>query len=409
MVNRKERFATEGIRFQRTNPDGTIPTPQRFIGFANGVDLTKFQNNAALTIKVDVKKSETKTISFANVLDVSNVTVNEAVTALNLAGFADVLFSTDQKTGRLKGAYGAGTFANLTISFENDSGEVQTIPAGTHLLMIGNIPFNCLVSKAVTIEDGNAADLTFNSSLIGNVPDLPEIEDEIDIVKFSSFPDSLTANVTEAVNGKDKITGIRKIQIVGKLAAALDFGQGIKHGGNGLEIISFFDDETISIGLPKDIKDKEEIDQEGAKGTITRMIIGAMIQGISPVVTLKEKDYYLLEMIQGGKLDRENGTYNPPLSNESESPTFYAEMYSAVYGSGSNKMSDIAGYEEILFRSMIGKEGDVPVEAKSWATYAFNLTATEYTDENDETFPAWQERSMTMEQFDALKVKEFRI
>jgi len=313
VINRKERFATEGIRFQRHNGDGTIPTPQRFLGFANTVDLSGVLESdvAPLTIKIDAEPAETKDVDFSTAIDQTKVTVAEAIEALTDAGFTGITFTEDAVSGRLIGAHSSAT--------------------------------------------------------------------------------------------------AKKIQVVGPLAAALDFGQGLKHGGNGLEIISFFDDETISIGLPKDIKDKEEIDIEGAKGTITRMIIGAMIQGMSPVVTLKEKDYYLLEMIQGGSLDRETGAYNPPLSGEADHPTFYAEVYSPLYSRGSNKMSDMVGYEELLLRTMIGMEGDVPVEAKAWAQYAFNLTATEYTDENDNQFPAWQEKPLKTEEFDALKVKELVI
>ena len=310
-LNRKSRFATEGFRIQRHNPDGTKATPQRFLGFANTADLSKVlttDDTAAMIIKIDNNPASTAVIDFSEVTDKTKVTVQEAVDALTDV-FTEVDFSIDARTQRLK-----GTAAN------------------------GNI-----------------------------------------------------------------------IQVVGKLAAALDFGQGIKHGGNGLEVISFFDDETVSIGLPKDIKDKEEIDTEGAKGTINRMVIPAKFQGKSPVISLKEKDYYLLELIQGGKLNRDTGEYDPPLSDESDSPTFWAEVYSAVYSSGTSKMSDVAGYEKIHLRTMMGKEGDVPIETKSWATYAFNLTATEYVDENKVKYPAWQEGVITIEQFDSLNVKGIKI
>jgi len=309
VINRKERFATEGIRFQRHNGDGTIPTPQRFLGFMGAADASgALEGNAReIRIRIDCGEIQSREVDIrAAASNAAAVTVPEAAAALTAAGFSGITWGADEQTGRLRGsAAGAG----------------------------------------------------------------------------------------------------RIIQVWGPLAAALDFGQSAQHGGNGLEVISFFDDEAISIGLPKDIKDKEEIDIEGAKGTITRMIIGAMIQGMSPVVTLKEKDYFLLELIQGGKLDRQAGTYDPPLSMESDHPTFYAEIFSALYSKGSNKLSAVAGYERILLRSMMGMEGDVPIEAKAWAQYAFNLTATEYTDENGAQLPAWQEQTLTLEQFDALSVK----
>jgi hypothetical protein len=316
IINRKERFATEGVRFMRHNSDGTIAAPHRFIGFANTADLSKvlYGGEAPLTIKINAEPAITKKVDFSGVADKARVTVLEAVDALNDAKFDDIVFSVDEITGRLKGA--------------------------------------------VAKEGGPKA---------------------------------------------------RDIQIVSPLAAALDFGQGIRHGGNGLEWISFFDDETISIGLPKNIKDKEEIDQEGAKGTITRMIIGAMLLGLSPVITLKEKDYYLLELIQGGLLDREEGTYNPPLSGESEHPSFCAEVFSAIYPRGSSKLSDMSGYERLFLRNMTGIESDVPVDAKAWATYAFNTTATEYSDESNQRFPAWEEQTLSKEKFDSLNLKRLKV
>ena len=413
VINRKERFATEGIRFQRHNPDGTIPTAQRFLGFANTVNLSSVLNDgkAELKIKIDSEPAEVKTVSFAGATNLNRVTVQEAVNALNAADFTGIRFSVDQKTGRVKGAFNSGSFAKIDIQLENVSDDSVIIGANTYLLMADDVPFNCIVPSAITIPEGETVELTFISTKIGNIEELPEIGDPLDIaVIFAGLTTSeLTGEILQVTDGAPPQFKAEKVQVIGKLAAALDFGQGIKQGGNGLEIISFFDDETVSIGIPKTVKDKEEIDSEGAKGTITKMIIGAMVQGLSPVVTLRQKDYYFVELVQGGKLDREKGTYNPPTSQENDQPTFYAEMFSALYSAGSNKLSDVSGYEKILFRSMTGVEGDVPAEAKSWALYAYNLTATEYTDELDKLYSAWQEQSMTLEEFDALKVKDVSI
>jgi hypothetical protein len=413
VINRKERFATEGIRFQRHNGDGTIPTAQRFLGFANMVNLFGVLENgkAPLTIKIDAEAAETKDVDFSAVPNLARVTVQQAIEALNGAGFTGIRFSVDAKTGRVKGAFNSGTFASVTLQIENIFNVPITIATGIYQIVIGGIAFSCNVESPINIADGDSEDLVFVSTKVGINDELPDVDDTFDIIPlFSSFTnDQLTATVIEAENGSEPEFTAKKVQVVGELAAALDFGQCVKHGGRGLEIISFFDDETISIGLPKDIKDKEEIDIEGAKGTITRMVIGAMLQGLSPVVTLKEKDYYLLNLVQGGIIDTENNTYNPPLSNESEHPTFYAEIYSPVYSRGSNKLSDMSGYEELLLRTMIGNEGDVPIDAKAWAQYAFNLVATEYEDETGKKYPAWQERTMTTEQFDGLKVKETKL
>ena len=429
IINRKERFATEGIRFQRHNGDGTKATPQRFLGFANTANLSKVLVNkkAALTIKIDNNPIVTKNVTFS-VDDLSKVTIQEAITALNNAQFPKIKFGIDEKTQRLRGytvietevEEVTETKAEVTITFLNDTGDVITIPADTYSITIGGIIFNHEISEAQEIDIEESLALTFVAESAGEVPALPNENEDVDLSLISpALPEDegFAGIFGVVINGTNNNTVIKTnidtsgeiIQVVGKLAAALDFGQGIKHGGNGLEVISFFDDETISIGLPKDIKDKEEIDTEGAKGTITRMIIGAMIQGLSPVVTLKEKDYYFVELIQGGKLNRETGTYDPPLSNESDHPSFWAEIFSPVYSKGSNKLSDVAGYERLLLRTMIGMEGEIPIDAKAWATYAYNLVATEYTNENDEHFPAWQEQSLSPSEFDALNVKEIKI
>lgn len=309
--NKIMRFATEGFRVQRHNSDGTIASPQRFVGFANTADLSKVltDDGAYLTIKIGTTPHITRIVDFTSAVDLSRVTVAEAVTSLNNANFPGIIFSADEITGRLKGSVSAGTLAET-------------------------------------------------------------------------------------------------IQIVSPLAAALDFGQGIKHKGNGLEWLSYFNNETISIGLPKSVKDREEIDIESAKGIVTRMIIGAKILGKNPVITLKEKDYFLLELIQGGTLDRENGTYNPPLSGESYSPSFCVEIFSPTYSKDSNTLGDYTGFERLFMRSVTGFEGDIPIEAKGWAQYAFNCTATGYTDEYGKNFPAWEEQPLTAEQFDALRVRE---
>jgi len=304
IINRKGRFATEGIRFQRHNGDGSIPTPQRFLGF-HGTAAVSVPSGGEISIRIDHGEVQTRAVNLSGV-----VTVAEAVAALTSAAFDGIEWGVDGGTNRLRG--------------------------------------------------------------------------------------------TAAGDGK-------VIQIWGPMAAALDFGQSVRFGGDGLRMISFFGGETISIGLPKDIREREEIDKEGADGTITRMVIGAMLQGLSPVVTLKEKDYELLQLIQGGTLNRETGDYDPPLSHESDSPTFYAEVFSEIYGKGIHVKGNMAGYEKLLIRSMIGMEGEVPIGAKEWATYAFNLVATEYTDEFGKQWPAWRESTLTKERFDALRVKDISI
>lgn len=308
-VNKKARFATEGFRVKRSNPDGTVPTASRFVGFANTADLSAvldvLDDTAKLTIKIDNGTEEEKTVNLSAAVDKTAVTVDEAKTALTAAAFTGITWSEEEGTGRLMGTHSTG----------------------------------------------------------------------------------------------------KEIAVTGPLAAALDFGQGIAHGGNGLEFIKVFNDRTMSIGMTKNKKDKEEIDQEGAKGGITRMLISAKLLGQTLAIAMKDKDYEMLELIQGGTFDRSSGRYTPPPSTRLESPLFFIDVFSPIYGEGENKMENMSGYEQLRFLSCTGMEGDVPVEAKAWANYSYDVEASEYTNEEGKKEPAWWEQSMTVETFEGMHVE----
>ena len=411
-LKRMTRWAMQGATFQRLNPDNTRPTPQRFLGFANTVNLTEVLENgsAPLTIKIDYSAPVTKQVSFSNALNLSRVTVAEAIAALNAADFPNIEFSQDAKTTRLIGRNTSGKAAVLGVEFTNMGTDPVTINAGEYLLTLSGRTYLGFVPSLVTVNDGDDYLLNFTAVTVGVVSGLPAVGTSVSLASIApNLNADFEAEITTSTQGEDAAVSGDKIQVLGKLAAALDFGQGIKLGGNGLEIISFFGDETVSIGLPKDIKDKEEIDQEGAQGTLTRIVIGAKLQGISPVVTFRQKDYNFVEMVQGGKLNRETGTYDPPLSHETDKPKFYFEVYSPVFNSGTSESTAMAGFEKLLFRIATGIEGDVPIEAKGQASYAYNLTCTEYTDENGVKFPAWQEQILSLTQFDALRLRELSL
>jgi hypothetical protein len=308
-INQQTRFATEGFRVKRANPDGTVPTASRFLGFSTTVDLTDVIDEvlftADMTIKVDNGEAEENEVDFSAAGDKAAVTVAEAIDALDTADFTGITWSEDSATGRLRG--------------------------------------------------------------------VSETGDEI--------------------------------EVTGALAAALDFGQGVKHGGNGLEFIKVFNDRTRSIKMTKNKKDKEEIDQEGAKGGITRMLISAKLLGQTLAIALKDKDYELLELIQGGTLDRSTGEYAPPRSTRQESPIFFTDVFSAIYGEGENKMENMSGYEQLRFLCCTGLESDVPIESKSWADYAFDVEASAYTNDSGNKEPAWWENTMTVAAFEGMHVE----
>lgn len=309
MINGKARFATEGFRVKRLNPDGTVPTASRFLGFLGTVDLSAVldavDHDADMSIKIDNGAADVNTVDFTAAADDSAVTVAEAVTALTAAGFTGITWSVDATTGRLMGASASGS----------------------------------------------------------------------------------------------------EVEVTGPLAAALDFGQGVEHGGNGLEFIRSFNDDTMSIGETKNKKDKEEIDQEGAKGTVTRMVIGSKLLGKSLVLAVKTKNYYLLEAIQGGTLNRTTGKYTPPPSTRQNAPLFFVDTFAPLYGEGESKMENFVGYEQQRYVNCIGMEGDVPQEAKAWANYSFDVEAGEGKDASGNKIPAWYEQPLSVAEFEALNVE----
>lgn len=195
------------------------------------------------------------------------------------------------------------------------------------------------------------------------------------------------------------------VQVTGPLAAALDFGQGIAEGGNGLEILKVFDDRVASCSLAKSIVAAQEINQEGAKGTIDTVNIGQKLKGISPVIAINDEDYALLELIEGGTFDRTNSTYAPPLSDKQTEPTFWLEFFSPEVRKGSVKFTDKPCEEMMLFGSCIGAEGDVGIEAKAYAKYTFNIISTGYTDGAGVKQPAYFKTQLPLATFLTMDVE----
>jgi hypothetical protein len=311
VAKNKARFALEGFRIKRCNPDKTYAGPQRTLGFAGEIDLAGIVDGASkeapLSVKIDAGAWQEEDVDFSGAA-ITAVNPSDAVTALNAAGFTGVAFSVDADTGRLKAS-----------------------AAGAH-----------------------------------------------------------------------------ELQIKGKLAGALDFGQCRKYGGFGIYYVKYFNDEAIGITLPNDMKEKEEIDLEGAKGTITRMVIPAKRLGVSPAITAKFKNDELLQMIQGGEYIPSDGVepavYIPPNSQANGSPLFSLDVIAPLYGDGTSGMDQAIGFDRRLFWCCTGTEGDVPMEAKAWAQFAYNVNATEYTDENGKLWAADKRFELTLEQFEALKV-----
>src|SRR5574344_1590301 len=89
-------FAAEGSRWMRKNPDGTLPTKSRLIGFAGTVDLTGVltTHEASITIQIDNGAPVTKTFT-CTAANEAAVTVAEAFADLNTCAFASFTWSAD--------------------------------------------------------------------------------------------------------------------------------------------------------------------------------------------------------------------------------------------------------------------------------------------------------------------------
>ena len=115
-VSELSRVATDGFRIGRNNPDGTKPTATRFLGFTGTCDLTAVltADKAHMVVKVDGTSQDVE-IDFTAALDITKVTVAEAVTALNGKYASPVItFSLDTDTQRLKGVSASGTYIQVT-------------------------------------------------------------------------------------------------------------------------------------------------------------------------------------------------------------------------------------------------------------------------------------------------------
>ena len=116
-VSELSRVATDGFRIQRNNPDGTRPTPLRFLGFTGTVDLTSVLTlgKANITVIVD-GVSQTKEADFTEAADITKVSVADAVTALTTAAFTTpaITWTSDTATSRLKGSCATGAYIQVT-------------------------------------------------------------------------------------------------------------------------------------------------------------------------------------------------------------------------------------------------------------------------------------------------------
>ena len=200
-----------------------------------------------------------------------------------------------------------------------------------------------------------------------------------------------------------------KVQLYGTLISYL--GLGTFNGdqerltGVGLKIIKGFD-TTKAIGLPKSIKDKESIENETGDGSLTEVIVNAIVKGLTPTITCAKNDLELKQMIMDGVYDTTENTYEPPTIDEQTSkPSCNVEIFSPAYDTGSNLKTNISAWEQILLRTVVGYEGDVSKEVKAFTDTIYNLDATEYTNESGVKMASYKEKQLTLAEYANLDVE----
>lgn len=140
------------------------------------------------------------------------------------------------------------------------------------------------------------------------------------------------------------------VELKGKIAVAIGIG-GYQGGeGFGTHFIDCFNNQG-AVGLPKEIKDFEEIEVESGDGGTITMTMAALIKGLNPSLALTDELFELKMLIQGGSIDENvdgiEGRYAPPTTSQGYLPGFAGEVYEARYNKGSNLRSSLVGYKKI--------------------------------------------------------------
>lgn len=195
--------------------------------------------------------------------------------------------------------------------------------------------------------------------------------------------------------------------LVGDLVKTLGLGG---YTGNelgfGTHFIDCFDNSG-ALGLPKEIKDFEEVEIESGDGSTISMVTAALLKGLNPALALNDESFELKELIQGGANSQSvtgvSNRYTPPTGGQVYLPGFAGEVFEAKYDKGSNLRNNMTGYKRLNLDNCNGIEGDMNAEVKAWATYQFNLRVREYF-VDAVRFPGYTEDFLSLAEFDALGI-----
>ncbi|RLI54169.1 MAG: hypothetical protein DRP09_13790 [Candidatus Thorarchaeota archaeon] len=257
------------------------------------------------------------------------------------------------------------------------------------------------------------------------------------VVDFTAmtFSDDTEATVAEVVTGlnldsafsavftasEDSTTERLKIVETADTATYLEFapstvdnitellGLGAYSGnalGFGTHFIDCFDNSG-ALGLPKEIKDFEEIEIESGDGSTISMVTAALLKGLNPSLALNDESWELKELIMGGSNDQTvtgvSNRYTPPTGGQVYLPGFAGEVYEAKYDKGSNLRNNMTGYKRLNLNNCNGIEGDLNDEVKAWATYQYNLRVREYFISGTR-YPGYTEDFLSLAEFDTLGI-----
>ncbi len=177
--------------------------------------------------------------------------------------------------------------------------------------------------------------------------------------------------------------------------------------GFGTHFVDCFNNSG-ALGLPKEIKDFEEIEVESGDGSTLSMVSAALLKGLNPTLAFTDELFELKELIQGGSNDQTvtgvSNRYTPPTGGQVYLPGFAGEAYEAKYDKGSNLRNNMTGYKRINFNNCNGIEGDLSSDVKAWATYQFNIRVREFFDINGDRQPGYTEDMLSLADFDALGI-----
>lgn len=239
------------------------------------------------------------------------------------------------------------------------------------------------------------------------------VQEMVDAINAAGFTD-ITASIDTATSrlliaytgsGSPDFLQVFSVSTHPTFAADLDFGQGQEFDGEGAIYYEAFDNAR-TLNLPKEIKDVEEIENEAGDGTYISVTIPAIVKGYNPVVTIKDDDYEMKQLIQGGVWTPATSTYTPPLTSQTRNPIFHIIFFSPKYSKGAHLREDIDGYLRKDIWSMTGYEADVTYETKTLQEISYNCQAREYDNENSIIQAYYRDMTYTPDEFDDLHVEE---